>query len=38
MNEIMHEEALRQAVAPLGRTLKETEARCTALRQLPSGR
>ena len=29
MNEITQEEAPRQAVAPVGQALKETEARCT---------
>jgi hypothetical protein len=33
MNEIAREEALRQAVAPAGRALKWTEARCTVLGQ-----
>jgi hypothetical protein len=38
MNEITREEALRRAVAPVGRALKETEARCTPPGQSSSDR
>jgi hypothetical protein len=38
MHEITHKEALRQAVAPVGQALKETEARCTVLGQFINDR